>query len=109
MKDTLQDYYESQRNIVEFNNSCIIFGFSKHLDDNTVRRAKNKYCAAASVKQIRIHDFRHSHVSLLINMGLSPFEISKRLGHSMEMVQQVYAHMFPEVQKNIINILNKLE
>ena len=41
-------------------------------------------------------------------MRLSPFEISKRLGYSMEMVQQVYAYMFLEAQKNIVNILNEL-
>ena len=36
---------------------------------------------AAGVKRIRIHDLRHSHISLLIDMGSSAVAIAGRVGH----------------------------
>ena len=38
-------------------------------------------CKISGVKRIRIHDLRHSHVSLLINMGFNAVDIANRVGH----------------------------
>lgn len=61
--------------------------------------------AAAGVKCIRIHDLRHSHVSLLIQMGYSAVDIAKRVGHRSIDITYRYAHIFPSVQKNMMNDL----
>jgi len=106
---SLQAFYDSEKHTTAFDNDCILFGFNKHIDDNTIKRHKDLYCKNANVKRIRIHDFRHSHVSLLINNGCTAFEISQRLGHSMNMVENVYSHLFKSTQQNMINLLNKLE
>ena len=37
----------------------------------------NRGCKAAGVNRIRIHDLRHSYVSLLINMGFSALDIAE--------------------------------
>ena len=55
-------------------------------------------CKACGVKKIRVHDLRHSHVSLLINMGYTALAIGKRVGHSAEKITYRYAHLFPSVQ-----------
>ncbi len=55
-------------------------------------------CKATGVKRIRIHDLRHSHVSLLINMGFDAVAIAKRMGHESIRVTYRYAHMFPGEQ-----------
>ncbi|WP_278308532.1 site-specific integrase [Butyrivibrio proteoclasticus] len=60
----------------------------------------------SGVKDIRLHDLRHSHVSLLIHMGYSAFEIAKRVGHKSEPVTYYYAHMFPGVQENMAERLD---
>ena len=52
------------------------------VSDQTLRRRFNYFAQKAGVKQIRIHDLRHSHVSLLINKGQNILIVSKRLGHS---------------------------
>ena len=52
----------------------------------------------AGVKRIRIHDIRHSHVSLLINMGFTVLAIGERVGHEAEKIPYRYAHLFPTVQ-----------
>ncbi len=36
-----------------------------------------KGCEKTGVKKIRVHDLRHSHASLLIEMGISPLVISE--------------------------------
>ena len=58
-------------------------------------------CKASGVKKIRIHDLRHSHVSLLINMGFSALAIGKRVGHETEKITYRYAHLFPTVQNEM--------
>lgn len=49
----------------------------------------------AGVKRIRIHDLRHSHVSLLIEMGFSALAIANRVGHESIEITFRYAHLFP--------------
>ncbi len=86
--------------------SEFIFGGSKPLSSTTITRIKNKHCRLANVKQIKIHDFRHSHVSLLINKGASPSIVAERLGHSdIAMTLNTYSHLFPNEQQKIVNLL----
>ncbi|MEE1227544.1 MAG: site-specific integrase [Lachnospiraceae bacterium] len=49
----------------------------------------------AGVKRIRLHDLRHSHVALLIDLGFSTVDIAKRLGHEGPAITYTYAHLFP--------------
>lgn len=60
---------------------------------------------AAKVKRIRIHDLRHSHVSLLIELGYSPLAIADRLGHESTEVTMRYAHLFPNKQEDMADDL----
>ncbi|MBM7562524.1 site-specific integrase [Fusibacter tunisiensis] len=56
----------------------------------------NRGSKKAKVKRIRVHDLRHSHASLLIEMGFSPLLISERLGHeNIETTLQTYSHLYP--------------
>ena len=63
---------------------------------------------AAGVHRIRIHDLRHSHISLLIEMGYSPVAIAARAGHESINITMNYAHCFPSVQIDIANKLNEI-
>lgn len=63
---------------------------------------------AAGVKRIRIHDLRHSHVSLLIEMGFTALAIADRLGHESIDVTYRYAHLFPSKQAEMANKLDDL-
>ena len=61
----------------------------------------------AGVKKIRVHDIRHSHVSLLIDRGFSALAIGERVGHEAERITYRYAHLFPTVQAEMANMLNE--
>lgn len=55
----------------------------------------------ARVKRIRIHGLRHSHISLLINLGFSALAIGERVGHEAVDITYHYAHLFPTVQTDM--------
>ena len=63
---------------------------------------------AAGVKRIRIHDLRHSHISLLIDMGFSAVAIADRVGHESIEITYRYAHLFPSKQKEMANRLDDI-
>lgn len=63
-------------------------------------------CKIAHVKRIRVHDLRHSHVSLLIEMGFSAVAIADRLGHESADITFRYAHLFPDKQNEMARALD---
>ena len=63
-------------------------------------------CRETGVKRIRVHDLRHSHVSMLIEMGFSAVDIANRVGHESVKVTYRYAHMFPNKDLMIAKKLN---
>ena len=76
------------------------------LTKNGLKRHMGKGCKASGVKVIRIHDLRHSHVSLLIDMGFSALAIADRVGHESIDITYRYAHLFPTRQNEMANKLN---
>ena len=66
--NNLKQYYNQY---IGFSNEWFIFGGISPLTRTTISRKKNAYCKIAKVKRIKIHDFRHSCASLLINDGIS--------------------------------------
>ena len=62
----------------------------------------------AGVKRIRIHDLRHSHVSLLINQGYQAAAIADRVGHETVEITDRYTHIYPSKQNEMANTLDEL-
>ena len=58
------------------------------------------------VKRIRIHDLRHSHISLLIDMGFTALAIADRVGHESIDITYRYAHLFPTRQTEMADKLD---
>lgn len=56
-----------------------------------LKKSKKK----ANLHEIRVHDFRHSHASLLIELGYSPLLIADRLGDNVDTTLKVYSHLYP--------------
>ncbi len=104
----LKELYEEESKLYGFSNKLFVFGNIKHIAPTTFRRHLNKYIKISGVRKITIHGFRHSHVSLLINLGCDSREVAERIGDTVQMVEKTYYHMFPEKKSNAVNILNKL-
>lgn len=63
-------------------------------------------CRLSGVKRIRVHDLRHSHVSMLIHMGFSVVAIAERMGHETTDITFRYAHLLPNSQGAMADALN---
>lgn len=81
-----------------------VFPFTKYALNNTLKTASR----LAGVKEIRVHDLRHSHVSLLINLGFTAVAIADRMGHESVHITYRYAHLFPNQQRNMADVLDAL-
>lgn len=64
-----------------FNDDYFVIGDAFPVANNTITSRKNRNCKLADVPQIKIHDFRHSCASLLVNNGANITVIAKYLGH----------------------------
>lgn len=93
----------------DFKNNWFIFGNSVPFKESTIQQKKNIACDKAQVKRIRIHDFRHSCASLLINKGASIALVSKYLGHSnITITLNTYTHMYKSELENMTKIIENL-
>lgn len=101
--DEMQEYINM---FYQINPDSRIFLVSKSYLHHEMDRGSK----AAGVKRIRLHDLRHSHVSLLIEMGFSALAIADRLSHESIEVTYRYAHLFPSKQTEMatkLDFLNK--
>ena len=88
----------------------LLFLGDKVLPENTIRRRKDQYADAAGVKQIRIHDFRHSCATLLLRSGVQIVAVSRYLGHAnVTQTLNTYGHTIPDDQSMIKNALNLIQ
>jgi integrase len=78
------------------------FGGDAPLGDNTVRRKFLEYTKLAELPQIRIHDLRHSFVSMLIHFGANLMVVADLIGDTVEQVMKTYGHLYQEDRLNII-------
>ena len=98
----LKDYMNS---IYCLQSADRLFPITKYYMEHEIQRGiKN-----SGVKRIRIHDIRHSHCAMLLEMGITPLEAAERLGHErVETTLNTYAHLYPNKQKELSNKLEKL-
>ena len=97
--DEMRDY---MKQLYGIGDNDRIFEVSK----SYLHHEMDRGAAAAGVKRIRIHDLRHSHISLLIDMGYSAVAIADRVGHESINITYNYAHLFPSTQTDMASRLN---
>ncbi len=60
-----------------------------------------KLLKASGVRRIKFHGMRHTCATLLLQAGVSPHVVQKRLGHKrIEMTLSIYAHALPSMQRD---------
>lgn len=99
LKDEIKEYIGMLYGI---DDNDRIFDFTKSFLHHEMKRGSE----AAGVKKLTLHQLRHSHVSLLINMGFTAVAIAKRVGHESIDITYRYAHMFPSEQAEMADKLN---
>ena len=99
LSDEMQDYLKMLYDVGEKDR---LFPISK----SYLQREMERGVKETGVRRIRIHDIRHSHVSLLIDMGFSATAIADRVGHESIDITYNYAHLFPSRQTEMADRLN---
>ena len=80
------------------------------VSDSSLSNYNIKWAKQANLPAIRIHDYRHSHASLLANEGINIQEIARRLGHSnVQITWRTYSHLYPREEERAVGVLNKVE
>ena len=103
----LKKYYDKVYNKSNFD--YFIFGGIKPLAPTTINRKKIDACKKANLRPITLHQFRHSHATLLLHNGIIINEISRRLGHSdVSTTLNVYTHTDLIQEKRVSTTLNSL-
>lgn len=93
----------------DLNYDYYIFGGMKPLSPTTINRYKIKACEKANLFSIRLHDFRHSHATLLYQKHISVYAIKERLGHSnVNITMGTYIHPDNSQEKRVTRTLSFL-
>ena len=109
LQEVLDEHYARYKDLDLFTNDWRICGGLSCLRDTTVDLRNRQYAALAGVKHIRVHDFRHSHATLLANEGINIQEIARRLGHSkIEITWNTYSHLYPREEERAVSVLDKI-
>lgn len=86
-----------------------VCGGERPLRDTSIENKNKTFAKSANLPHIRIHDFRHTHASLLVNEGINIQEIARRLGHAdVQMTWNTYSHLYPREEERAVEILNKI-
>lgn len=98
----IQSYINS---LPSYQSSDRLWTWTRKFLDTALISASKK----AGLKKIRIHDLRHSHASLLIEMDTPILLVSERLGHeNIKTTLQTYSHLYPTRQAEVASKLNNL-
>lgn len=130
LKETLLSYKNQVKKYTDFSEDWFVFGNSRFLPHITIDRHKHYYFEQYNkdkndeekIHEITIHEFRHSHVSLLINEYVKTSKeknmkidtakffliMSNRMGHTIQVMQETYMHLFPTIQDEIVDLLDNL-
>lgn len=99
--DDIQDYISKLYGIGRGDR---IFYFQKTALEKEMKRVSER----AGLKPIRVHDLRHSHASMLIELGFTSLEIADRLGHeSVKTTLDTYSHLYPDKDQKLADRLNQ--
>lgn len=106
----LDEHYLRYKQFSYFSDDWRICGGIKCIRDSTLENRNKMYAQLAEVKKIRIHDFRHTHATVLVNNGINIQEIARRLGHSnVEITWKIYAHLYPQEEERALKILDNIK
>ena len=95
IKDYMDGLYDLQEN-------DRLFPITKYYLEHEMQRGIKE----SGVKRIRVHDLRHSHASLLVELGFQPLAIAERLGHEkIETTLNTYSHLYPNKQAELADRL----
>lgn len=115
MMNTLKEFQDDYKENKIYKDDYVLFGnFFKSYSESLIDRWYNKafkvlddsLAEDEKIPRIVLHEWRHSHASMLVNVGASVMIIAQRLGHAdTTEVYNRYGHLYPSTQKEIVKYL----
>lgn len=106
--EILSDYINYYKKLYGVTNQTFLFGVDTPISHETIRHRFWQMADLAGLEHIRLHDLRHSHASLLANLGCSVTAIARRMGHSEAECFKTYIHLFVSTDVDLVNKIDKL-
>jgi integrase len=67
-----------------------------------------RFIEQSGLPKIRFHDLRHTHATILLQMGVNPKIVAERLGHSsVQITLDTYSHVLPSMKKDLSEQFSK--
>ena len=110
LNDLKMLYEQDKKDYYGFNDDFFVVSDAKPIADSNIYLRRTKLATLAGLKIIRIHDFRHSCASLLINNGANVTLVAKYLGHTkIEETLNTYSHMFSTALDSVVSVIDNLD
>jgi len=104
LMEVLNEHKKRQQILHNFTDD---FRICNSIRDTTLQRRNELYSTRIGLKTIRVHDFRHTHASVLANQNINIQEVARRLGHTrIEITWNTYCHLYPREEEKAVEILN---
>ena len=79
------------------------------MDQRNLYHTFREFIHSVGLPEIRFHDLRHTAASLMLNHGIAPIIVSKRLGHSkVSITLDIYGHLMSEMQSEAADLMDEL-
>ena len=108
LSEGLKKYKSECEKYYHFNKDWFVFGNIDPVASSTVRDRNARNASLANIKQIRIHDFRHSCVSFLIDQGANITLVASYMGHTkIDETLNTYAHLYRNTLEGIVDMMDE--
>ena len=110
LNDLKMLYEQDKKEYYGFNDDFFVVSDAKPIADSNIYLRRNKLATLTGLKAIKVHDFRHSCASLLINNGANVTLVAKYLGHTkIEETLNTYSHMFSTALDSVVSVIDNLD
>lgn len=109
--ERLKTLHELQAQQDGFTEEWFCFGGKRPLAETSITKTKDAAIKKAGLHRIRVHDFRHSYTSMLVNnLGVDNILlVSRLLGHaSVQETLKTYSHLWQGEVERLASALDKL-
>lgn len=111
MLESIRIAYGEYIKSYEYHPSNYVFSNGKSLTigETPIRSMQKRMEQISGVKHIKLHEFRHSCATELINYGFTPEQVAAWLGHKSSVTTlNTYFHLFPSKKQEIANYYNNI-
>lgn len=110
---SLKEEHDYRKNILgdTYNPHNLVFcnSVGNIMASSQISRALKRALNAANLPDIRFHDLRHSHATILLKENVNPKIVSERLGHSsIQITLDLYSHVTDSIGGIAVETLDDL-